>query len=136
MDEELKVSDSILSSVKKLIGIQPEDESFDLDIIFHINAAFSTLFQIGVFKKPYMITSKNNIYSELSFGNKMDVLSLIRIYLYYKVKLGFDSSTLSANVISSLEKLIDETEWRLYVAFNDEDTFDYGGEIQNERLIL
>lgn len=127
MDEELKVSDSILSSVKKLIGIQPEDKSFDLDIIFHINTAFSTLFQIGVIQKPYMITSKDNIYSELNFGDKIDILSLVRIYLYYKVKLGFDSSTSSANVISSLKELIAETEWRLHVAFNDEDTFDYGG---------
>lgn len=127
MEEEIKVSDSILSSVKKLIGIMPEDDSFDLDIMFHINAAFTILFQLGVLKKPYMITSKENTYSELNFGDKLDILNLVKMYLYYKTKLGFDSSTLTANVISSLKEMIAEAEWRLQVAFNDEDTFDYGG---------
>ena len=40
--------DSILDTIKKLLGIQPEYTSFDEDIIVGINSAFAALNQIGV----------------------------------------------------------------------------------------
>ena len=45
MDDKTYITDSILLSVKKLIGINEDDDSFDVDIIIHINSAISTLFQ-------------------------------------------------------------------------------------------
>lgn len=126
-------SESILSSVKKLIGVIDEDESFDLDIMLNINAAFSTLFQLGVLQKPYIITSKENTYSEIIPEGMEDVTSQIKMYLVYKTRLGFDSSTLSSAVIESLKGMIDEAEYRLMISFNPISTFDRtGGEIQNE----
>ena len=126
-------SESILSSVKKLIGIIDEDESFDLDIMLNINAAFSTLFQLGVLSKPYIITSKENTYSEIIPDGLEDVTSQIKMYLVYKTRLGFDSSTLSSSVMESLKEMINEAEYRLMISFNPTDTFDRtGGEIQNE----
>lgn len=50
--------DSILNSTKKLIGIDPSDKSFDMDILFHLNAALFTLIQLGVITKPYTIKSE------------------------------------------------------------------------------
>lgn len=124
MDENVNLSDSILSSVKKLIGISEEDTSFDLDIMLHINAASSTLFQLGVLEKPFTVTSKDDFYEDLIPDGTEDVVNQIKMYFVYKVRLGFDSATLSSAVIEVLKSLIQEAEFRLQVSFNPKDTFE------------
>lgn len=128
------LSNSILSSVKKLIGINEEDTSFDLDIMFNINAASSTLFQLGVLKKPYTVTSKDDTYHHLVPDGSEDVVNLIKMYFVYKTKLGFDSSGLTGTMSQTIKELISETEWRLMASFNPDNTFETEerGEIQNE----
>lgn len=126
MDENtnlLEIFDSVLSSVKKLIGISEDDESFDLDIMLNINSAISTLYQLGVIKQPYTITSKDDTYSDLLPGGSDDVINQIKMYLVYKTRLGFDSSTLSSSTIEVIKEMIKETEWRLMISFNPSDTF-------------
>lgn len=124
MDENTNLSDSILSSVKKLIGISEDDKSFDLDIMFNINAASSTLYQLGVLNKPFTVTSGDDTYNDLIPEGSEDVINLIKMYFVYKTKLGFDSSTLSGNVIEVIKELIKEAECRLMMAFNPTDTFE------------
>lgn len=119
-----ELSDSILSSVKKLIGISEEDASFDLDIIFNVNAASSTLYQLGVLKKPYTVTSKEDTYGDLLPDGSEDVINQIKMYFVYKTRLGFDSSTLSGTVIEVIKDMIRETEYRLMISFNPNDTFE------------
>lgn len=119
-----ELSDSILSSVKKLIGISEDDTSFDLDIMLNINAAASTLFQLGVIEKPYVVTSKENTYTDLIPGGTDDVVSQIKMYFVYKTRLGFDSSNLTGSVIDVLEKQIKEAEYRLMISFNPKNTFE------------
>lgn len=119
-----ELSDSILSSVKKLIGISEDDESFDLDIMLNINAAASTLFQLGVLKKPFTVTSKEDIYEDLAPCATEDVINQIKMYFFYKTRIGFDSATMSGTVMEALKEMIKEAEWRLMVSFNPEDTFD------------
>lgn len=123
MEENTILSDSILSSVKKLIGILDDDKSFDLDIMLNINAALTTLFQLGVLKNPYTVTSKDDTYDDLLPGVSADVVNEIKMYLVYKTKLGFDSSTLSGTVIEVIKEMIKESEWRLMVTFSPSDTF-------------
>lgn len=132
MDENANISDSILSSVKKLIGISEDDTSFDLDVMLNINAAASTLFQLGVIDKPYTITSKEDIYTDMIPDGTEDLINQVKMYFVYKTRLGFDSSTMTGTVIEALKEMIAEAEWRMMVSFNPKDTFDRGGEIQNE----
>lgn len=127
MDEENNVkvqADSVLLSVKKLIGIPEDDRSFDLDIMLNINAASSILYQLGVFKRPYTVTSKEDIYEDLIPGGTEDVVNQIKMYFVYKVRLGFDSSTISASVIEVIKDMIKETEWRLMATFNPDGLFE------------
>lgn len=119
-----ELSDSILSSVKKLIGIPVEDDSFDLDITFNINAASSTLYQLGVLKKPFTVKSKDDTYNDLIPGGTDDVINQIKMYFVYKTKLGFDSSTLSSTMVKTIEELIREAEYRLQISFNPEGLFE------------
>lgn len=124
MDENTKISDSILSSVKKLIGISEDDTSFDIDIMLNINAAISVLFQLGVIQQSYTVTSDEDTYKDLIPGASEDVVNQIKMYFVYKTKLGFDSSTLSGTVIDVIKEMIREAEWRLMVTFNPDNTFD------------
>lgn len=123
-DNISNLSDSILSSVKKLIGISEEDDSFDLDIMLNINAASSTLFQLGVLSKPFTVKTKDDTYGDLIPDGTEDVVNQIKMYFVYKTRLGFDSSTLSGSVIEVLKELIREAEWRLMASFNPADTFE------------
>lgn len=132
MDENVNISDSILSSVKKLIGISEDDTSFDLDVMLNINAAASTLFQLGVIEKPYTITSKEDIYTDMIPDGTEDIINQVKMYFVYKTRLGFDSSTMTGTVIEALKEMIAEAEWRMMISFNPKDTFDRGGKIQNE----
>lgn len=124
MDEKTELSSSILSSVKKLIGISQDDKSFDLDIMFNINAAASTLYQIGVISKPFTITSAEDTYNDLIPGGTEDVVNQIKMYFVYKTKLGFDSNGLSSIVIEVIKEQIKEAEWRLMSSFNPERTYE------------
>lgn len=104
---------SILTSIKKLLGIEEEYEQFDMDVIIHINTAFSVLQQLGVGpRKGFRITG-----SEQTWSDFVDVsdssMDLVKNYIYMKVKLIFDPPASSTN-IETYNKLISEYEWRLY----------------------
>lgn len=105
--------DSILDSVKKQLGLIDVSE-FDADIIMHINGAITTLTQLGVGpEEGYIVVDDQNTYEQF-LGPDHPGVSQVKLYLYYKTKLGFDPPQSSA-VIEVLKNLIAETEWRLNV---------------------
>lgn len=124
--------DSILNSTKKLIGIDPSDKSFDMDILFHLNAALFTLIQLGVITKPYTIKSEYDTYFDVFGDLSEDIVSQAALYLAMKTKLGFDPPSISI-VNEVLRTQIAEAEWRLNVSVDPPDVTNNGEEeIQNE----
>lgn len=119
-------SESILTSVKKLLGIDEACEEFDLDIMLNINAAIFTLRQLGIGPTDgFNVTSKNDKYSDFLGEENLEV-DAVKMYLYFKTKLAWDSNSLSSAVISVIEKQISELEWRLNVQVDPETTFEEG----------
>jgi hypothetical protein len=113
LEERRKVVDSILDSVKKLLGITSEYTAFDDDITMHINNAFSSLSQIGIGPdEGYSITSSKNTWYE--FETDTNILSSAKIYVFTKTKLGFDPPT-SSGAMDALERSAKELEWRLSI---------------------
>lgn len=103
--------ESILTSIKKLLGIEESYEIFDPDIILYINSAFSTLTQLGVGpEEGFSIKDKTTNWSE--YLNNDPRLDLIKNYVFLKVKLIFDPPT-SSSVQSAYEHMIQELEWRI-----------------------
>ena len=106
--------ESILTSIKKLLGIAEDYEHFDSDIIIHINSVFSILTQIGVGSDiGFSISDKTATWSD--FISDSTNLEMVKTYVYLKVKLLFDPP-LNSSVTNSIEKTISELEWRLNVA--------------------
>ena len=106
--------DSILTSIKKLLGIIEDDTSFDTDIIIHINSVFMILYQLGIGEEGFYIEDSTATWSDY-LGDQINLLSSVRSYIYLKVRLLFDPPSSSAN-IESISNLISELEWRLNVA--------------------
>ena len=108
------MEDSILLSIKKLLGIAPEYEIFDPDIIMHINSAFSVLTQLGVGPaEGFMIHDANDSWSQ--FVTQDARLEMVKSYVFLKVRLLFDPPSSSA-VMDAMNRQINEYEWRLNVA--------------------
>lgn len=106
--------DSILTSIKKLLGITEDYTHFDTDIIMHINSVFSILTQLGVGpSEGFYIQDKTTIWYEyISDPNKIE---MVKSYMYLKVRLLFDPPS-SSSVIEAFNKQISEFEWRLNVS--------------------
>lgn len=107
------MNESILTSIKKLLGIAKEYTNFDTDIIIHINSVFMTLHQLGVGPTGgYRITGDTELWS--SYISNESNLDAVKTYVYLKVKLVFDPP-LSSAVMEANKQLINELEWRLNV---------------------
>lgn len=105
--------DSVLTSIKKLLGITEEYKQFDQDLIIHINSVLMGLTQIGVGPSEGMriqddSTTWNDLLSNISN------LEAVKTYVYLKVKMIFDPPT-SSSVMDAMNRSINEYEWRLNI---------------------
>lgn len=106
--------DSILTSVKKMLGIVEEYTHFDDILIAHINSVFMILTQMGVGPaEGFSIVDGTATWDE--FGIKNQPIEAVKSYMYRKVQLMFDPPISSA-VAESANRTISELEWRLNVA--------------------
>lgn len=116
--------DSILTSVKKMLGLTEDYEYFDADIIMHINSVFMILQQLGVGPVTgYAITDKTNTWSEFQSSNVKNI-EMVKSYIYMKVKLMFDIAGMTSPLIDAYQKRCDEFEWRLNVQVDPSDKVD------------
>lgn len=103
---------SILTSTKKILGISEDYTVFDLDIITHINTAFSTLAQLGVGPAAgYMIEDATDMWEDFIVPEDYQYNS-VKSYVFLKVRQLFDPPQTSY-LIAAVEKQIQELEWRL-----------------------
>lgn len=105
--------ESILTSIKKMLGISKEYTHFDEDLIMHINSALAVLGQLGVGpSEGFFIEDESAEWSD--FVSDLSKLQFIKTYVYQKVKLLFDPPQSSA-AIQALNESIREFEWRINV---------------------
>lgn len=104
---------SILKSTKKVLGIGPDDHSFDQDVLTHINGAFTILHQLGVGPDDGFWIEDDSI-EWADFFPDETILSQARTIVYLRVKLIFDPPSTSY-AIAALENQIKEHEWRLNI---------------------
>lgn len=104
---------SILDSIKKLLGLEPDYTAFDQDIIIHINSVFSLLHQIGASPVDGVTISDNTAPWSMFIGDRANV-QLVKTYTYLKVRLWFDPPSTSF-ALDSLKEQVREMEWRLSI---------------------
>lgn len=100
---------TILQTIKKQIGIVPEYDAFDDQILMDINAAFATLHQLGVGPEEGFLVDKDTDWDEYISTER---LNFIKSYVSMKVRVMFDPPT-SSFALDALNKQIAEYEWRI-----------------------
>lgn len=106
--------ESILASVKKILGIDEIHTAFDEDIILHINSVFAILQQMGVGpENGFSISDDSAIWSD--YTQDVEQLNFVKSYICLKVRLLFDPPV-SSGAVDSMNKMISELEWRLFIA--------------------
>lgn len=112
------MTESILDSTKKLLGIVPDMRAFDEQIIMHINSTFMILNQLGVGPDGgFSISDETTTWDEYTSGDIS--IESVKVYMANKVQYNFDPPQNGA-AMSALEEHIKELEWRLNVAVDTE----------------
>jgi hypothetical protein len=113
--------DSILTSVKKKLGVTPEHTEFDSEIVDHINSVFADLAQMGVGpSKGFSIVDDTAIWDDFIYDSLL--LQSVKSYVFLRVKILFDSASMGSATLASYERQISQWEWRLTVAAESERT--------------
>lgn len=100
--------ESILNSIKKLLGPEEDYTHFDKDIILHINAAFSRLCQLGVGPStPFKIRSAEEVWTDFIEDG---MLEDVKQYVYLKVKVIFDPPS-NSSLLNAMDVQINQLEW-------------------------
>lgn len=106
---------SILISTKKILGVADDYTVFDLDIITHINTAFSILTQLGVGPAAgFMIEDETAVWADFDPVDDHFNYNAVRSYVFLKVRQLFDPPSTSY-LISAVDQQIKELEWRLNI---------------------
>lgn len=107
------MTESILTSTKKVLGIDAAYDAFDLDIITHINSAFNTLHQLDVGPiDGFFITGADEVWQSFTENNVF--LNSVKSYVYLRVRMLFDPPATSFH-LEAIKEQIRELEWRLNV---------------------
>ena len=103
--------ESILISIRSMMGPSETYEHFDSDLIMHINTTLSVLTELGVGpKEGFAIADDTATWTD--FIGDRPILNMVKSYVYARVRLLFDPPT-SSGVIEALNKNINEFEWRI-----------------------
>lgn len=108
------MNESILTTIKKLLGLTEDYTPFDTDIIIHINSVFAILQQLGYGpEEGFSISDSTTTWDEYTDASHLE---LIKSYIYLRVRLLFDTATASSATLDVIQKQIAEFEWRINVA--------------------
>ena len=107
------MTDSIFSSVKKVVGLLGDDGSFDEDILLHINSVVSTLRQLGL-SIPADFYVRDDVQTWQNLLGEYRDLDLVKSYMTMKVRIMFDPPASSFG-LKSMEEMVKEHEWRINV---------------------
>lgn len=107
--------DSILDTVKSIIGISLDDHDFDAQLILHINTILSVLNQLGVGEEGFCITGQDETWDDMFNFNEEDIHA-VKTYVALRVWVIFDAQGITSGTLNAITEQIKELEWRINVA--------------------
>lgn len=108
----MAAEDSILNTVKKMLGFDADYTAFDTDIQIHINSVFFSLTELGVGpEQGFFITGDTETWAQFIGDEKIQA---VKSYMYLRVRLLFDPPA-NSFAISSFKEQAEKLEWMLNV---------------------
>lgn len=105
------MNESIFTTIKTLLDVHADDDSFDADILTYINSAFYSLRQLGVGpKEGFVVTGADQTWSE--FSTNASLIGEVKTYIQQKVRLLFDPPN-NSFLVSAIQENLKELEFRL-----------------------
>lgn len=104
---------SILTSVKKALNIEEDDETFDVDILMHLNTVLATLTQIGLGTDTGFEVEDKAVTWDALLHDDLE-LNFVKTYIYTKIRLIFDPPSTSF-AIEAVKEVAKELETRIYI---------------------
>lgn len=104
--------ETILSSIKVMLGVEQSLDAFDNELLMHINAAVSELIQGGIGPQEGLLVTSDTTWNE--FSDDVKILSGAREYVYCKTRLIWDAPT-NSFICDAFNKRADESYWRAYL---------------------
>lgn len=111
-------TDSILGTIRKMLGIPDDYTVFDRDLIVFINAALTSLHQLGVGPEDgYTISGNSETWNDLLSDSKL--YENVKTYVFLKTRYIFDPPS-SSFVLEAFKNQIAEIEWRITVQVDED----------------
>jgi hypothetical protein len=104
---------SILTSTKKILGIDDAYTAFDVDLLMHINTVFATLNQLGIGPENGFSIEDSTTTWDTFLGSDLR-LNSVKTYVCLRVRMLFDPPSSSYHV-EAMNKQIQELEWRISI---------------------
>lgn len=105
------MNESILTSIKKTLGLDENYTAFDADIVLYINAVLSDLNQLGLGPPSgFVITGADETWAQFIGGDLTQ--NNIQVYVGLRLRLLFDPPE-SSYAITSFQEQINQLEWRI-----------------------
>lgn len=115
----MEINDSILSTVKKSLGITDGYTHFDQDVVMHINSVLSTLYQLGIGPKGgFQLSTGEETWSQILENDPR--INFVKTYVCLRVRMLFDPPT-AGPLIQAYNREIDELTWRINVAVDPDE---------------
>lgn len=113
MVEGEMVIESILRSIKQLLGIDSDFEQFDSEIIIHINSAIGDLTNLGVgIEEGYFITGYDEVWEVFLDREPQSIINSAKLFVYFRVRLSFDPP-MNSFLVDSMDRQIKELSWKM-----------------------
>jgi len=116
MSEPTVETEGILASMQLMLGMEPDYQAFNTDLIIHINTILNKLYQAGIGETGFKLDA-NNPYSskwEDFIGNENPALDMVKSYTYLNLRLLFDPPQ-NSFVLNEIKAEADELIWRIRV---------------------
>lgn len=110
--------ESILETIKLSLGLQKDYTPFDGELLIHINSVVATLRQLGIGSELGVMVDASTTWESILEDDPTNDLENVRLYMFIKIKMIFDSNSMAAHQISLYERMASEFEWRITMAAN------------------
>jgi hypothetical protein len=110
------MDDSILNSIKEMLGLSEDYVVFDAEVMAHINAALMHLIEIGVGPEQgyFLVSDATATWRDFIKPDAPETYSMTKTFVYLYVRTIFDPPS-SSYVLDAFKKTMAELEWRLNV---------------------
>lgn len=110
---KVQPTDSILKTIRQMLGPDVAYDAYDTDLLIHINSSLMVLMQLGIGPEHgFVVHGDSETWAD--FIGVFKDLESVKTYIYLKVKILFDPPG-NSFVLDAYKKQADELEWRLNV---------------------